>query len=232
MVQDIDILIMCSGKCGSTTLYQTFNKLGYKCLKIHSQRDYINQFKEDKLFETINNSCKNKKLIIIDSYRTPIERKISSFFQNIHTTIPNYKELSINQLINIFNNEYLYKIEEYHSINDVLNHYNLPLFKSFNHKRKYNKLLKNNKIFIKLLYKDIKDWNIILKKIFKEDINTINNNLSNKKDYYSIYNEFKQKYTVPKKYLNDLIIKDKEFIIYNTVKEQNDYLNYWLKRSI
>ena len=57
------------------------------------------------------------------------------------------------------------KIEEYHSINSVLTHYNIPLFKKFDFKNKYIICEKNNKVFIKILYKDIHDWNNILSKI-------------------------------------------------------------------
>ena len=107
MTHNIDILVMCGGKCGSSTLYSSFKNSGFKCLKIHSKYDYILQFKSDSLYDTINLSSKCKKLFIIDSYRTPIERKISSFFQNIHTFVPNYEYLSIQKLIHIFNLKYL-----------------------------------------------------------------------------------------------------------------------------
>ena len=104
MAKNIDVLIMCGGKCGSSTLYISLKTAGYKCLKIHSTQDYIQQFGSDNLYKTINLSSAKKKLFIIDSYRTPIERKISPFFQNIHINIPNYKSLSMQQLIHIFNN--------------------------------------------------------------------------------------------------------------------------------
>ena len=51
-----------------------------------------------------------KEIYIIDSYRTPIERKISSFFQNVLSD-------STQNIIDNFNKDYLFYIEEYHSIN-------------------------------------------------------------------------------------------------------------------
>ena len=231
MAKNIDVLIMCGGKCGSSTLYISLKSAGYKCLKIHSTQDYIQQFGSDNLYKTINLSSAKKKLFIIDSYRTPIERKISSFFQNIHINIPNYKSLTMQQLIHIFNLKYLHDIEEYHSINEILNHYNIPLFKEFNFKRGFNIKIVKNKIFIKLLYKDIDIWNKILSKIFNKNIIIKNDNLSKNKDYIQIYNRFKEKYIVPKNYLIILKKFDKEFRIYNTKEEQFKYILKWWNRS-
>ena len=231
MTHNIDILVMCGGKCGSSTLYSSFKNSGFKCLKIHSKYDYILQFKSDSLYDTINLSSKCKKLFIIDSYRTPIERKISSFFQNIHTFVPNYEYLSIQKLIHIFNLKYLNTIEEYHSINSVLTNYNIPLFNKFDLKKKYNIYEKNNKIFIKILYKDIDDWDNILSKILNKKINIVNDNLSTVKSYKNIYNLFKKKYIVPKSYLKHLKNNDMEFKIYNTNEEQIAYIQKWLQRS-
>ena len=86
----VDVISMTSGKCGSTTLKTTFLKNGYKSIKTHSIDDFKKQY--DGLIELINNSSKYKKVYLIDVYRTPIERKISSFFQNIKNHIPDYKK--------------------------------------------------------------------------------------------------------------------------------------------
>lgn len=222
---------MCGGKCGSTTLFSSFQNAGYRCLKVHSEKDYVKQFNSNSLYHTINISSLFKKIIIIDSYRLPIERKISSFFENIHIHVPNFKSLSIDRLITIFNNRYLKNIEEYHSINTVLNHYDAPLFKKFDFKNKYNKYEKNNKIFIKLLYKDINDWENILSKILKKKIKIVTTNLSMNKNYIDIYKKFKDNYKVPKSYIKILRTYDKEFRIYNTREEQRAYVQKWLQRS-
>ena len=224
-----DVFILCGGKCGSSSLSTSFKKLGLKTLKVHGRLDYIEQFKEDKLYECINNSSKHKPVIIIDVYRTPIERKISSFFQNIHKDIPDWKSKSIDQLINEFNNKYFYILEEYHSINEAFENYNIPFFNEFNFKRKLNYLKKDNKLFIKLLYKDIKEWNKILTVFFNQPFIISNNNMSNKKEYYQTYQQFLSKYKVPKSYF-DKLEKDREFKIYNTKEDQETYLKYWKSR--
>ena len=60
VINNIDVLIMCGGKSGSSTLYVTLKK-NYKCLKIHSYLDYIEQFNSNKLYESIDESSNNRK---------------------------------------------------------------------------------------------------------------------------------------------------------------------------
>ena len=128
-----DIFVYCGGKCGSLTLHNTFLNNNYRTIHLHSNSYYkeVLNNKED-IYKIIDLSSKHKeKIYIIDSYRTPIERKISSFFQNIKLYLPNYKIISIEELIKFFNKNLLYNIEEYHSINEVLLHYNIPLWENF-----------------------------------------------------------------------------------------------------
>ena len=74
------VFIYCSGKSGSSTLLNTFKMNYYQCTKLHTNIKFEWQFKKS-IFDMIDSSCeKFDKIYIIDSYRTPIERKISSFF--------------------------------------------------------------------------------------------------------------------------------------------------------
>jgi hypothetical protein len=135
------VFVYCGGKCGSTTLYETFTNNGFESIHIHSNDDYKQIFKENgnSSFDLIDLKCKNfENVYIIDSYRTPIERKISSFFQNLMHHLPNYNELSIQEIITYFNDNKLYELEEYHSINEVLEYYNIPLFNVFDFNTKHS----------------------------------------------------------------------------------------------
>ena len=102
-LDNLDIIVLTGGKCGSSTLLTTFLRNNYSSIKAHGTLDFKNQFGYDGLIDVINKSSSNKKLYLIDSYRLPIERKISSFFQNIHTHIPDYTNKSCEELIRIFN---------------------------------------------------------------------------------------------------------------------------------
>ena len=180
-IPEVDIICMTSGKCGSSTLNTTFKKKGLKSIKVHNKQDFELQFGYDGLIDLINRSSINKTLYLLDSYRTPIERKIASFFQNLHKHVPNYKNKSIKELIAIFNNKYLDNIEEYHSINPIMEFYGLEPFDKFDFDKKYVIKKKGNLVFIKILFADINKWDSILSKIFKREIVLVNDNISKKK---------------------------------------------------
>jgi mannosyltransferase OCH1-like enzyme len=234
----LDVLVYCGGKCGSSTLHTTLKNNGLISYKIHdnSYFQYVcNIFKKDTnktIFDVIDYNLKrNKKFYIIDSYRTPIERKISSFFQNIQNHIINFHKKTIEEIISIFNEQLLYELEEYQSIDEVMEHYGLAKFTEFDFDNKYNITKKDNIIFIKLRLNDIDDWSNILSTIFEKTIIIHNNNLTCDKPINKYYNEFKEKYKVPQKYIYNYLMNDNTFNIYNNRKEQNDYINKWLKKS-
>jgi hypothetical protein len=163
--KNIKIFVYCSGKCGSTTLSSTLSQY-YKTLHVHTNEEFYvtSQQKVFTIFDVIKCSeTSEDQIYIIDSYRNPIERKIASFFNNINAHIPKYKRHKLRDLVKIFNNNYLKCIEEYHSIDEVMNHYDLPLFETFDFEKKYNLLVYKNINFIKLRFCDI-NKRIILKK--------------------------------------------------------------------
>ena len=227
-MDDLDCIVLCGGKCGSTTLSQTLLQNNFKNIKVHDNSDFIRNFKYNGLIETINknlNKNLNKKFYIFDSYRNPIERKISSFLQNItlHCGV-NYRNYSIEELINIFNNKCINTLEEYHSVNIVLDKYNIEHFKYFDFEKRYNIIEKENLVIIKLLFKDIHNWDLILSEILGKKITLYSANISKYKEYYNLYEEFKKKYKVPKSYIDNVLKNDKEFKIYNTEEEQEIYI--------
>lgn len=223
--------IYCSGKSGSSTLNSTFKSNGYNVYKLHSEEDYNNKHKNEMpIYKIIDMSRKKNNIAFIDSYRLPIERKISSFFHNIRHHIPDYQTKSIQDLIDIFNNKYLYELENYHSINEPMDHYNIPRFKTFNFKKRYNIKYHQNMIFIKLHFNDISNWDKILSEITNKPIIIKSTNLSKDSFYKDIYNSFKEIYKIPIDYLS-VIENDAEFKIYNTPQEQIDYLSKWKLKS-
>ena len=227
--KNIKIFVYCSGKCGSTTLSTTLNEY-YKTLHVHSNEEFYitSQQKVFTIFDVIECSATSQdQIYIIDSYRNPIERKIASFFNNINVDIPKYKKHKLRNLVKIFNNNYLKNIEEYHSIDEIMQHYDLPLFDTFDFEKKYNLLVYKNINFIKLRFNDINDWSKILGNIFNIPITLKNDNMSETKDYANVYNNFKKIYNVPNEYYNLQLQEDKYFKIYNTEEEQKKYYNKW-----
>lgn len=230
-MDDIDIFVISGGKCGSSTLRETFLSNQYKCIKAHNPQCFKSQFGYDGFYDTIDKCSIKKNLIIVDSYRTPIERKISSFFHNGQNKIPNFLNLSIPEQIALFNDKYLYTLENNHIINDIYKYYNIPDDKIYDVNRKYLIQQHNNLVIIKLHYNDIKEWGKILSNIFKKPIKLISSNVTNTKPYYNAYKEFLNTYKVPKEYLLEELSNDEHFKKYQTPEQQNYYIDYWLKKS-
>lgn len=130
----------------------------------------------------------------------------------MNENLSNYNELEIQDIIDIFNNKFLYELEEYHSIDQILTYYNIPLFDTFDFDKKYNIVTQNNKIF-------------------KKPIIIHSNNLTKHKKINKLYKQFKENYKVPKSYIYDKLVVDKEFKIYNTIAEQEEYIKMWLDKS-
>jgi hypothetical protein len=227
-MDDLDCIVLCGGKCGSTTLSNTLTNNNFKNIKVHNKADFYNQFNYDGLIDTINinlNKNLNKKFYIFDSYRTPIERKISSFFQNIDSNVGiNYINYSIEALINIFNDKYINTLEEHSFINEILDEYNIEHFTYFDFEKRYNVIEKENLVIIKLLFKDIKMWALQLSEILGKEITLYSDNISEHKEYYHTYMQFKKKYRVPKSYIDNNLKNNKEFKIFNTEEEQEIYI--------
>ena len=226
-----NVIIYCGGKCGSMTLLRTLS-INYKVIHTHGINTTLSFLKDNKLNinkynypnQLFDKFGKNP-IYIIDSYRNPIERTISSFFHNINKHVPNYKSRTIKQLIDIFNTSFLH-IEEYHPINQVLTHFNLELFKSFDFEKRYNLIKHNNLNIIKIRFKDINCWDSILTNIFGKNIKITPYNLTKNKNIYGLYKLFLNKYKLPDNYF----LED-EFKIYNSIEEQLEYKKLWNIKS-
>ena len=236
-MQNYEVIVFCGGKCGGTTLSRTFqNNNNFNFLHMHSLtcngifNDLLGvKIKDYEIINIINETSKNKKIYIIDSYRNPIERIISAFFENLHDNNIDFRNESINQLIEMININLNKNIKEqlYNSLDQLLRYYNLPLFEKFDFDKGYNIIEKDNKVFIKILFKDICKWDSILSEIFKQKIILYPDNLSENKEHYLFYKFFCQEYKVPKWFVDDYLINNKDFHIYNTLEDKYNYILKW-----
>ena len=234
--KNIQVFVYCGGKCGSTTLTKTMKQY-FSTIHVHNNEDFPIEYKLNNkysIFDVIDYNKNNyDNIYIIYSYRTPIERKISSFFNNISTLhLPNYKKCKLRDIIYFFNNKKLKVLEEYHSINEIMEYYNVPLFEEFDFKHGYNIVKKDNINFIKLRFNDINKWDKILSEIFKRNISIVSDNISDNKEYSKIYTAFKKYYFIPREYFNTNLPNDINFKIYNTEEEQQEYYKKWEQRLL
>ena len=229
-----DVFVYCGVKCGSTTLNTTFRKNGYSTVHCHYNEHFQKEIARTNAitsFDAIRSSVQlrpSRPVYIIDAYRDPIERLISTMFERIDQKIPAYRTMTIPQLIAWFNTNLLFTTQR-HPIDEVMRHFDVPTFTTFDFTKRYNMARKGRLVFIKVRFADIEDWGDILSDAFGRPIRMFSNNLTEQKDVYALYKEFKRQYRVPRTYLDDVLPQNKMFYIYNTEEEQAAYIRRWTK---
>lgn len=229
--EQIQIFIFCSGKSGSSTLYSTFQTNNYNALHTHYNELFILNhpmcFKN--IYELIESNSKiHDQIYVFDSYRTPIERKISSFFQNINSHMPTYETEPIETLIDVFNDKFI-DMDCYDSFDTLIDYFKLDQIK-LKDTDFYYQTSKRNINFIKLKFSRINKWSDDLSSIMNKQINITSNNLTINKDYNMAYENFKKEYKIPLNYLI-LIISEENFQIFLSKDEIINYVTYWLFKS-
>jgi hypothetical protein len=216
------VYINCGGKSGSKTLEKSLSQY-YKCIHTHGNyyfQKYIIKSKEYTLYQAIKESMKHyDNVYVIDSYRTPIERAISSCFQN-----------NPNITLDAFNYNLLIG-ENYSCIEETLYEFGLPPLKKFDYEKKYVLIKHQNLNIIKIRLSDINEWSNILENVFNHPITVLPDNLSENKKYYDNYKLFLNKIKIPKLYF-DCLISSNEFNIFNNKEEKNNYVNLWKNHVI
>lgn len=171
-----------------------------------------------------------RQIYFIDIFRTPIERKISFFFQKIseihfNNTELNISKYPIDKIIKRFNDIFPHITE-----NDYFNEfYQCEKIEQFNFDTKYIHLTDSNIHYIKLRLQDSKHWSNILSEILKTKIYVVNNYDTVNKDIGELYNKFKNTYELPYNFY-ELIKNDNLLNIYLTPSEKDDYLIKWFNK--
>lgn len=247
----IKYFIFCSPKTGSTTLTKAFEKRFGKSsvFHLHSNQTFIRKMEEKKLKVDFNisdliknNSKKHEKIFIIDSYREPFEKSISTFFQKKDKD-KNWAETTTDELINIFNSENRILKGKNHSYLESWNYFGLSTNIEFDFEKGYYLKQKDNMFFIKTRLKESWRWSEIFSEILNTKINfTDYKNVGEEKDYAYLYSEFKERYKLPeetkKLFLealsgecesdNPFILDCKEMKKFMTPDEINDYIKKWI----
>jgi hypothetical protein len=237
-LRKVNAFIYCGGKCGGITIFNTFQKYKIRSIHCHSGAEFIKNYPGcGSLYDLIQrNSELHETVYIIDSYRLPIERKMSSFFQNMSVDYPDYGSKTMSELMAIFNDQYINNIdstknnEDYHPLDEMMEFIGIEGFTKFDVKKTYDVIRHNNLVFVKLRFSNINKWSGILSEITGRLMNLRSDNLSINKPYCDLYEKFKKEYRVPRSYLKT-INDDKEFVKYNSPRERYDYVRYWTHRS-
>ncbi|MBU6283244.1 hypothetical protein KGQ64_13455 [bacterium] len=234
-LRDIDVFVWCGGKCGGSTLRATFEATGRKVLHTHGPFHFAKEVvrRDDvDLFEVFDFNASNKsRLLVVDSYRLPIERKISSFFQNLETHVPGHRSLSLDELTAVFDERFLEILEVHHPIDRIMRHRGVPSFDSFDFERGYVLARDGGVEFLKLRFADVADWGRILSSVVGRPVATRDANRTESKPVNELYRRFLANYRLPRGFLERHVEGDRHFRIHTTEEEREAYLRQWRART-
>lgn len=230
------IFVYCPPKVGSTTLVTS--------LRLSTQNNYIFHIHDEFMLNvlsgvkdvTINeiiqyNKYLGKKVYVIDVYRSPIEHKMSHFFENIsnyhfNDRDENVNKYSVEKVIHRFNKLFLHlsKKDYYREVYDIP-----QTDEPFDFSKGYLCQEVNGIIYVKLRLIDSYKWSIMLKEILGEDIFIIKDYETEKKTVKDIYKKFKNEYKIPTQYF-ETIENDEQLMYYYSIEERNKYLEQWKQK--
>jgi hypothetical protein len=225
------IFIFCPPKVGSTTLVTSLRlSCSHKITILHIHDEemlaVLCNIKNITINEIINyNKALGKNITVIDIYRTPIEHKISTFFENISFHFNNKEEIinnyNLNAIIQRFNKIYpfLCNTDYYRQV------YKLPIIHNFDFEKKYTCQYVNGIKYIKIRLKDSLYWSKILLELLGLNVHIIKDYESSSKPYSTLFKSFKKEYRLPNNYFQELDNVNLDF--YLSVEEKKNYLREW-----
>jgi hypothetical protein len=231
------VFVYSAPKVGSTSIVSSLRLFGIdKMIIIHIHDEEMLKVLINVTDITINeiilfNKYLGKDVYVINVYRSPIERKISTFFEKIgpyHFNNMDHlmNDYNITKVIKRFNN-----IFHWIGVGDhFIDRYNITIPESFDHQKKYIMVVENDIKYITLRLKDSNEWGRILTNIFGFHICTIKDYETSNKPIKKIFNNFKIHYKIPINLLNDLLNNKYLSYYYSDIERQN-YYNEWLNKS-
>lgn len=231
------IFVYSAPKVGSTSIVSSLRIFGSnKVSVVHIHDEEMLRVLTNIENVTINdiilyNSQLGRTVYVINVYRSPIERKISAFFEKVGCYHFNAEDsvvngYDINRVINRFNNVF-----PYISLGDhFIDRYNINYPSEFNFSNKYLLVKQNNITYISLRLKDSASWGDILSYIFKFKICIVKDYESKNKPIRDLYNLFKANYKIPINLL-DNVMNCKYLNYYYSNQEKINYYNEWQQNS-
>ena len=231
------IFVYCPPKVGSTTLVSSLRlSASDKLTILHLHNEIMLKVLYNITDVTINeiiqyNKQLGKKIYVIDIFRTPIEHKMSSLFENIdtfhfNTTVDDLKTYDIKKIITRFNNLFPHLAPSDH----FKDKYDIVVPEKFDFEKKYILVEKNDIRYIKLRLKDSNHWRGILRSILHTDIFLVNDYETDSKSVKDVYLNFKDNYKIPNNLLEN-IKNSVSLSYYLNDEERNEYIQNWQNKS-
>jgi hypothetical protein len=231
------LFVYSAPKVGSTSIVSSLRIFGLEkvdTIHIHDEEmlqvlGHINGITINELI--LFNKYLGRDVYVINIYRSPIERKISSFFEKIgsyhfNTTDQNVNKYNVEKVMNRFNNIFPYIETSDHFIDK----YSITIPERFDYEKKYLLVKDNDITYLTLRLKDSQQWGRILTNIFGFNIRIVKDYESTNKPIKDIYNLFKKKYKIPINFLDE-ILNCKYLNYYYSSDEVKEYYNEWNLKS-
>jgi hypothetical protein len=231
------VFVYSAPKVGSTSIVSSLRLFGsdkFNIIHIHDEEmlKVLANISNITINEIILfNKYLGKDVYVINVYRSPIERKISVFFEKIASYHFNNYDSQVNKykltkVINRFNN-----IFPYIGLGDhFIDKYNINIPLNFDYNNKYSIVNENNIKYITLRLKDSNEWGKILTNIFGFRIEIIKDYESTNKPIKDLYSLFKKEYKIPMNFL-DNEINNKYIQYYFSENEIKQYYSEWIGKS-
>jgi hypothetical protein len=231
------IFVYSAPKVGSTSIVSSLRLFGinkFCVIHIHDEEmlKVIGHISGISINEIIlYNKYLGKDVYVIDVFRCPIERKISTYFEKVGVYHFNNDDRLVNRynvkrVINRFNKIFPHIGNGDHFIDK----YEIPLPESFDWNNKYIRLEHNGIVYIKLRLRDSDFWGGILTNLLNTKICIVKDYETSKKMIKDLHAKFKNLYKIPKNLL-DKVMEERYINYYFSPEEKEEYYNKWLLKS-
>ena len=227
------VFVFVPPKVGSTSLVSSIRLwASHKFNVLHIHNEIMLKVLYDIQGITVNelveyNKSLGKQVYVIDVFRSPIEHKMSAFFETLssfhfNTSIEQLKKFKVEKLIQRFN-----RIFPYIANNDYYREkYGLDIVVPFDFDKKYILQRKNDINYIKLRLKDSNEWGKILSGLLNTEIRIVKDYETENKPIKDIYKAFKDNYRLPVNLLE--FMKNNEMLNnYYSEEERAQYFESW-----
>ena len=227
------IFVFVPPKVGSTSLVSSIRLwASHKFNVLHIHNEIMLKVLYDIQGITVNelieyNKSLGKQVYVIDVYRSPIEHKMSAFFETLssfhfNTSVEQLKNIKVEKLIQRFN-----RIFPHIANNDYYREkYGLDSVMPFNFETKYILQRKNEISYIKLRLKDSHEWGRVLSGLLNTEIRIVKDYETENKPIKDVYKAFKDKYRLPVN-LFELVKNSESLKNYYSEEERAQYVANW-----
>lgn len=239
------IIVLCGGKCGSTALLEFFRGEGMPVLRIHNMDHFVEEHlrgmtPRPTFHELVRFLHRYYKMIyVVDAYRDPIERRMSSFFQNFRFNLERmgvspslWKKMSTEERMAMFEESGIPILERRNGIDSIYHDFFTECY-DFQAKRQV--MDRDGLRLIKLRFVDIDEWARILRPLIpglsSHTSMPRTNMTADSTKWGAEYSEWRRSFRLRNPGIFWFLVMDPVFHKYHTMEEMVEYHANWLNKK-